>query len=552
MPRSINLDSLYEIINDNIDDDNRNYRLLQNLINSMNDYNDLTKKIQVDINELKVFQSLHTEIGSKMTASQKCGWFYSYKNRKALNQEFDLIRFSDGLAVNIELKTKRNDKSPESWKKKLVRQNNVLKVNSNRVENFLYVFEEHKIYKLICSDNYISTSDSYKLCEIDFDELIKNIPEDYAVENRLDFVKASDLIISPYNEAHKFINGKYFLNSEQDQVFKSIYKSDSKADVITGGAGTGKSIILFEIAKLYKANGKRPVLVFCGILDNYLELKEIYGFDIFQIKSIIDNYECLEDYDVVLLDEFQRIRSGSYAKLKKLNFKKVVFCIDQQQTVHKIEVNRDINKILMNDFDIRKHKLSNKIRQNKEMSDFIKMLLNARRKGLSSDNFRDVSVSYFSNEKNAIEYLDNIRENEDFTVIELTEYSTKSTNKLQRKSYYKHSKNIHEVIGREFNNVAVIFDKYIVFDENAELSSNYKNSLEYRHYPYDEHNSYFEALTRVRDNLELIIINNKELYLRILEILNWWKVNYEKMVNINNKLKKENEELKKQVEILKM
>lgn len=206
MSRCINLDSLYEIVNLKFDDDDRYYFMLQNLINSMNDYNDLTEKIQVDTNELQVFQSLYEEITTKMTVSQKCGWFYSYKNRKALNQEFDLIRFSDGLAVNIELKTKNNGKSLETWKKKLIRQNSVLKVNSNRVVNFLYISEEHKIYKLVCSDNYIPTFDPYKLCKIEFDELIKNIPEDYTNENRLDFVKASDLIISPYNEVYKFIN----------------------------------------------------------------------------------------------------------------------------------------------------------------------------------------------------------------------------------------------------------------------------------------------------------------------------------------------------------
>ena len=91
----------------------------------------------------------------------------------------------------------------------------------------------------------------------------------------------------------------------------------------------------------------------------------------------------------------------------------------------------------------------------------------------------------------------------------------------------------------------MIFDEYIFYDkETAKLTSNYKESDDYRNYPYDEFSCYFEALTRVRDKLEVVIINNPNLYKVVLEILNWWK-NSNNV--INEALRKENEQLKEEV-----
>lgn len=104
MNRSINLDSFKDIILDM-----KSQNTLKNFKNSLNNYNDITNKVQIDIDEMNVFLKLYTNIENYLTVSQKCGWFYSSKNREALNQEFDLLRFSENLTINLELKSYNNN-----------------------------------------------------------------------------------------------------------------------------------------------------------------------------------------------------------------------------------------------------------------------------------------------------------------------------------------------------------------------------------------------------------------------------------------------------------
>ena len=183
------------------------------------------------------------------------------------------------------------------------------------------------------------------------------------------------------------------------------------------------------------------------------------------------------------------------------------------------------------------------------MSWFIRKLLNPTDRKSQPANYNKVNVKYFDEEKSAIEYIEYKCEFDFFTVIELTEYRTKISGKKQRKKLLSISKNTHEVIGKEYDNVIVIFDEYISFDEkNANLISNYKESSDYSNYPYDENRCYFEALSRVKNKLEIVIINNIELYKEVLEILNWWK--YSSSIN-NEDLKTENKILREEIKKLK-
>lgn len=418
------------------------------------------------------------------------------------------------------------------------RQNHVLQTCSNLVINYLYDAEKNIIYKL---------NSNLKLEKVGFMEFVDSIPENYIDDNILCKITPSDLIISPYNEAYKFLNNKYFLTDQQSNIVNQLYNSNKIYNCIEGAAGTGKSLILFDLAKKYIMNNKSVALVFCGILDNDEVLSQLYGFDIYPIKKIAQkSFESLENYDLVLFDEFQRIRSDQYDLIRNVKFRKVVFSVDQQQTIHKDEVNREIIKELIETYRLEPLKLDKKIRQDKKMSNFILKFLNAKTGDINPDNYENVNVVYFSNNDEAIPYIDFMMSKNDYTIIELTEYKTTSGIK-QRESLGIDSKNIHEVIGREYDNVIAIIDKFITFDENANLSSDYYLSDGYRNYPYDEYNSYFEALTRVRENLELVVIGNEEIYLRILEILNWHKDCYVDLNDKVSKLSKENKKLEKQI-----
>ena len=288
-------------------------------------------------------------------------------------------------------------------------------------------------------------------------------------------------------------------------------------------------------------------IFFCGIIKNYEYLTNLYGFEIIPISKLIDlGFDILKNYDLVLFDEFQRIRQAQFLNIKELKFNKVVFSIDQQQTIHRYEIDRDIKNNLCEYYNPIVHNLDKKIRQDKKMSNFILKFLNAKTKGISPDNYNNVSVLYFDSDESARRYLKYKYYTDKYIIIELTEFKTKD-GFIQRRKLSNISNNIHEVVGKEYDNVAVVFDEHTTFNNDADLNSNYSSSSEYKHYPYNEYNSYFEALTRVREHLELVVVDNEEIYLRILEILNWWKDSYGELHDKISKLSSENKSLKEKL-----
>lgn len=68
-----------------------------------------------------------------------------------------------------------------------------------------------------------------------------------------DLFNPSDYLVSPFNSPEKFMNGGYFLTTQQEQICEQIEKrlSDRVTNFIalTGSAGTGKTLLTYHIAK---------------------------------------------------------------------------------------------------------------------------------------------------------------------------------------------------------------------------------------------------------------------------------------------------------------
>ena len=73
-------------------------------------------------------------------------------------------------------------------------------------------------------------------------------------------------------------------------------------------------------------------------------------------------------------------------------------------------------------------------------------------------------------------------------------------------------KSSHNVIGQEFDSVAVTIDKYFSYSENGELI--YRGKAYY--YPVK---MLFQNITRTRKKLNLVIIDNEEILGRCVSIL---------------------------------
>ena len=89
---------------------------------------------------------------------------------------------------------------------------------------------------------------------------------------------------------------------------------------------------------------------------------------------------------------------------------------------------------------------------------------------------------------------------------------TPDNNKLKHSKYHiDGEENTHEIIGQEFDNVVVVIDDTFLYTRNK-LSV---NELGY----YDKLNMFYQNITRARNKINIVILNNKEVLNRCLEVL---------------------------------
>ena len=137
---------------------------------------------------------------------------------------------------------------------------------------------------------------------------------------------------------------------------------------------------------------------------------------------------------------------------------------------------------------------------------------------------------YFGEANKARHFIEIMKRYENYESIEVASYRTVTTGTIYNKKIYSSSKDGFTVIGREYENVIVPIDGRTYYN---------RNKLEFKHigyyYPYIGINGLFQAITRVKKNLLFVVVNNKEIYTEIQELINWEKRRNQKRVS--NRLK---------------
>ena len=174
MSRSINLESLYQIISNPVIYNNEN--IMKNFLATLDDEIQNISNVQIKYRELETFKSLYEKISSKLNFKQKEAFYYGYKNSKAINQEFDLLRFTKDTTLNIELKSEYPNGGKEKLEDTLRRQNQILLNCTENVINYTYVLSDEKLYKLVPTDG--CSNKDYELAEVGFSRLIQDISSD--------------------------------------------------------------------------------------------------------------------------------------------------------------------------------------------------------------------------------------------------------------------------------------------------------------------------------------------------------------------------------------
>lgn len=429
-----------------------------------------------------------------------------------IGKEFDLLRFGDDILINIEIKSELKVANKQQ---KILRQMQInfyyLKFLGRPIKIFTYV-ENDGFYE------YISESDSLSRVEPSIvAQCLKNHVVNYLIDPDKEFVP-SNYLISPFNSTEKFLNEEYFLTTAQqkikDEIQSELADTPFMYFTISANAGTGKTLLLYDIAKELMKRGKTISLIHCGKLNGGHEILRVcHGWSIYPIRDIkdqtIDRY--LEKCSLLFVDEAQRIRHQQLVAIINCSIKMqvpIIFSYDIKQYLRSNE-NRDISEYLRSNYPeipLSGKKLTAKIRTNKRMASFVTNLFDI---GCSRDhlNYDCVTIEYLDNMDDLTSYLEFLKKSGWMPL-------TFTTSQYDNDPYDQLSeiceKKAHDVIGQEFSKVVLVLDTNFKYNEKGRLTA--RNSY------YSAKGMLYQIVTRVIDELKIIVLQNTPLYLKLLEI----------------------------------
>lgn len=480
--------------------------------------------------EISAINTIYEELKKRKTDIEKLyGYFLGLHYKGIVSEQFDILRFSNEKIINIELKSKTIEEN--EMLRQLIRHQYFLStINANlKVELFVFDEQTYKLYKL----------DNDSLVECSFEKLIEDIPKDYIEENLFSKIRESSFIKSPYSEPKDFYYKQYFLNTEQDKASKMLINSTHEIVVLGGGPGTGKSLVLFDVASKLAAKNLKVLFVFCSGMSesDKKNICEYLDFEFIPIKEL-KKVENLEKFNVIIIDECQRIKEDQYKFIKKLLkeklCKKLILAIDEKQTLKIEEEKFRIRDRLIKDFNNRiefVEDLVKLVRQSPEIQNFIKKFFGE--KSINDDviEYTKINVIHFNRKRDAQRFIHLSSIFEEYTVIEIPEYSGYRGCKGKNLSRFISwsPEDSFKVIGREYDKVILPIDKKFKYDKTGNLIIECE-----KNYPYIPENCLYQAITRTKNELLIVVVNNKDLFKKIEEILNG--INNKKIRNNKNNL----------------
>lgn len=430
-----------------------------------------------------------------------------------IGKEFDLLRIGKESIINIELKSQKVDDS--EILKQLER--NYYYLSFLKKEIYCYTFVTDDDINILYHYNKENKTIEKVNDVIQLVNIIKSI-NDIDETNIDNLFIPSNYLISPFNTTEEFIKSEYFLTKQQEQIKQDIItkitqNNPSKLFSITGAAGTGKTLITYDIAKTLRSLGKNVTIIHCAQANNGIyKLQSSYGWNIITIRSYSNINTA--SAEVLIIDEAQRISKNQVEAIVKENSHKyILFSHDVNQKLNRTNQSKIVVEYIQTLSSNNNHILTNKVRHNKNLASFIKKFYDLgkiKSDNISKNDYDDISF-YFTKDINDAQMYIELLKNQDWEHIYLSN-SLHTPDPLDKLVFSSHN-SAHKVIGQEFDNVVVTIDKNFFYTETLKLSyraRTYYNPLE----------TLFQAVTRTRKKLTFVIIDNDEVYKNCIKIIN--------------------------------
>ena len=428
------------------------------------------------------------------------GFYFSYTIAH-ISKEFDLLKISgDGDCVlNIELKSESIEE--ERISKQLAQNRYYLSHISKTIYSYTYVMETGTLY-VLNDKGHMRVSSMAELAEV----LCKPVFAEY-VEKDLDlYFRAADYLISPAAEPEKFLQGGYFLTNQQEEFKRKILETlkedtpDTPAPfiVVIGAAGTGKTLLLFDLA-MALSKRKRVLLLHGGRLQSGHRIidERLRNVDLREA----DCFDDTEDYTCLLADEANRIPADIMDRVVSYVRGHNVPCI-MTYDPHLL-AGRETTMMLaeerITDLSTQTLEFTGNIRINRPVFSFLKALFHQKNLPAAVD-YSCIDVLYG-------------RTREEVQAI-LLYYMNKGYRKITLPGgggEIGEGLGADEIVGLEFDCVLVIVDDRFYYDEDMHLRADGPASGE-------AFNLLYEGISRTREKLCVLVYHNEKLFSDILRL----------------------------------
>lgn len=431
------------------------------------------------------------------------GFIYGYIVPQ-LNKKFDLLKITSTSCVNIELKSQAVP--PDQLKRQLLQNIHYLKLlNKSILKSYIFISSSKTVYRLNCKNDLIEVP----LAELSSALIALGDAEDIDLDM---IFTLKNVLVSPLNSTDRFLLEDYLLTEHQENIKKAVLEhiktnTDGRFAGITGGPGTGKTLLIYDIAREL-AKTYSILMVHSGILcEGHLKLNDaLTNIRIIAAKEL--RFREIRGVDIVIVDEAHRLYTDSYDKVMRWVKRAKTICLfsyDAGQTLSRSESMRATADSIDALCAHNTYKLTNKIRTNKELALFITCLRDVS-KYRPEYSFPNVKLLYEPVKTDAVKRAQQLSK-EEYTYISYTPSQYNPNLNYQISDY-----NTHNVIGQEFEGVCMILDDNWFYSGDKLMARIHPNP------DYLFTQLLYQGLTRVRSKLALIVCS-EAVFEKVLSLL---------------------------------